>query len=181
MGATVTQLLFQPDVFVGLRARKTALDYSQAIVEQTKEKIKDSAYKRYYAILVAQKQLHFLEESISRLTKLYHDDSIMFKNGFAERLDLDKVQVQLNNLTTTRNAVESAVTLSYAAMKFVLGISQKDIVVLKEDLTNETLKEGVLGDGFKYEDRAEMRTLNSLHDLQQLDVKRYKLQYRSEE
>ncbi len=47
MGATLTQLLFQPDVFVGLQARRTALDYNAALIEQTKEKIKDSAYKRY--------------------------------------------------------------------------------------------------------------------------------------
>src|ERR1043166_9348654 len=50
MGATLTQLLFQPDVFVGLQARQSALDYNLAIIDQTKEKIKDSAYKRYYAI-----------------------------------------------------------------------------------------------------------------------------------
>src|SRR4028119_2264015 len=30
IGATLSQLLFQPDVFVGLQARKTALGYSQA-------------------------------------------------------------------------------------------------------------------------------------------------------
>lgn len=175
MGATVTQLLFQPDVFVGLQARKTALSYNQALIEQTKEKIKDSAYKRYYAILIVQKQLHFLDESVKRLEKLYHDDSVMFKNGFAEKLDLDKVQVQLNNLRTTKNMVESAVALSYAAMKFSIGISQKDTVVLKEELTNESIKQGILDDGFKFEDRSEIRTLNTLQDLQKLGVKRYKL------
>jgi outer membrane protein len=175
MGATVSQLLFQPDVFVGLQARQSALDYNQALIEQTKEKIKDSAYKRYYAILIAEKQLHFLNESVKRLEKLYHDDSIMFKNGFAEKLDLDKVQVQLNNLKTTQSVVESAVTLSYAAIKFSTGISQKDTVVLKEDLTNESIKEGVLDEGFKYEDRSEIRTLSILRDLQKLDVKRNKL------
>jgi outer membrane protein TolC len=176
-GATVTQLLFQPDVFVGLQARKTALGYSQAVIDQTKEKIKDSAYKRYYAILIAQKQLHFLDESVKRLEKLYHDDSIMFRNGFAERLDLDKVQVQLNNLKTTRNAVQMGVNLAYAAMKFALGVKQKDVVVLKEELTNASLKEGILDDNFSYENRAEIRTLNTLRDLQSLDVKRYRLQY----
>jgi outer membrane protein len=175
MGATLTQLLFQPDVFVGLQARKAALGYNQALIEQTKERIKDSAYKRYYAILIAQKQLHFLDESLKRLARLYHDDSIMFKNGFAERLDLDKVQVQLNNVTTTRNMVESGITIAYAAMKFAMGISQRDTVVLKEELSNESIKEGILNDSFKYEDRAEIRTLNTLVDLQRLDVKRYKL------
>jgi outer membrane protein TolC len=175
LGATLTQLLFQPDVFVGLQARQSALDYNQALIDQTKEKIKDSAYKRYYAILIAQKQLLFLSESVKRLEKLYHDDSIMFKNGFAERLDLDKVQVQLNNLKTTQSVVETGVTLSYAAIKFSIGISQKDTVVLKEDLTNESIKQGVLDEGFKYEDRPEIRTLNILQGLQKLDVKRYKL------
>lgn len=174
-GATLTQLLFQPDVFVGLQARQTALDYNTALIEQTKEKVKDSAYKRYYAILIAQKQLHFLNESVKRLEKLYHDDSIMYVNGFAERLDMDKVMVQLNNLRTTQSMVESGVTLAYAAMKFAIGVSQKDTIVLKEDLTVESLKEGILVDTFMYEDRAEIRTLGTLQELQKLDVKRYKL------
>ena len=175
-GATVTQLLFQPDVFVGLQARQSALDYNQGLIDQTQRRIRDSAYKRYYAILIAEKQLHFLNESVARLEKLYHDDSLMFKSGFAERLDLDKVQVQLNNLKTSRTVVETGVLLAYAGLKYSIGISQKDTVVLKEDLTTERIKQDVMDDGFKYEDRPEVRTLNVLQDLQKLDVKRYKLQ-----
>lgn len=176
-GATLTQLLFQPDVFVGLQARQTALDYSQALVEQTKERIKDSAYKRYYAILIAEKQLHFINEGMKRLQKLYHDDSIMYNNGFAERLDLDKVQVQLNNVSTTRSAVENAVQIGYAALKFAIGLPQQDVVVLKDDLTTAALKDDILVDTFKYEDRPEIRTLTELYKLQELDVKRHKLGY----
>lgn len=177
IGASVQQLLFQPDVFVGLQARQKALDLSTAVIEQTKEKIKDSAYKRYYAILIAQKQSYFLAESITRLEKLYHDDSIMYKNGFAEQLDLDRVQVQLNNLRTTQSIVESSVQLSYAALKFALGLSQKDTVVLKEELTDDTIKEGILDETFKYEDRAEVRTLNLTKQLQELDVRRNRIGY----
>lgn len=175
LGATVQQLLFQPDVFVGLQARQTSLDLAKATIEQTKEKIKDSAYRRYYAILIAQKQLYFLNEGIKRLEKLYHDDSVMYVNGFAERLDLDKVQVQLTNLRTTTSVVENSVTLAYAAMKFALGLSQKDTVVLKEDLTTEVIKENILDDNFKYEDRAEIRTLDFAKRLQELNVKRHRL------
>jgi outer membrane protein len=177
MGATVTQLLFQPDVFVGLQARQTALDLSQSVVNQTKEKIKDSAYKRYYAILITEKQLHFIDEGLQRLQKLYHDDSIMYKNGFAERLDLDKVQVQINNLRTTRNSIANIVELAYAAMKFAIGVSQKDTVVLKEDLTTSNVKENLLDENFNYEDRHEIKTLGYLKRLQELDMKRYRMGY----
>lgn len=176
-GATLQQLLFQPDVFVGLQARQTALDLYSSVVDQTKEKIKDSAYKRYYAILIAEKQLYFLNEGVKRLEKLYNDDSVMYNAGFAERLDLERVQVQLNNLRTTQNVVESAINLSYAALKFALGLSQQDTVVLRETLTAETIKQDLLDETFKYEDRAEIRTLGFSKRLQELDVKRNRLGY----
>lgn len=175
VGATVQQLLFQPDVFVGLQARKTALQLSNSAIDVVKEKIKDSAYKRYYAILIAEKQLFFLNEGIKRLQKLYADDSVMYKNGFAERLDLDKVQVQLNNLTSTRNTVANAVQISYAALKFSLGLSQQDTVVLKEELTSEAVKSGLLDESFAYENRPVIRQLGYNKDLLELDVKRNKL------
>lgn len=177
LGGTLQQLLFQPDIFVGLKARKTSLDLSSSVIDQTKERIKDSAYKRYYAILIAQKQLYFLKEGLTRLEKLYHDDSVMYKNGFAEKLDLDKVQVQLNNLRTTANIIESGVNISYAALKYALGISQKDSVVLKEELTSENLKENILDQDFKYNDRVEIKTLDLSKKLQEFNVKRYQLAY----
>lgn len=177
VGATVQQLLFQPDVFVGLQARQTALDLSNSIIAQTREKIKDSAYRRYYAILIAQKQLYFLNEGVKRLEKLYRDDSIMYKNGFAEKLDLDRVQVQLNNLKTTASIVESSVNISYAALRFALGVAQNDSVVLKEELSTEAIKENVLDDNFKYEDRAEIRTLDYAKRLRELDAKRHRIGY----
>jgi len=177
IGASLSQLLFQPDVFVALRARKSALGYREASLEVVKERIKDSAYRRYYAILIAEKQSVFLKGGIERLQKLYHDDSIMFVNGFAERLDLDKVQVQLTNLQTSLSVLENSVMLAYAALKYTIGISQRDTVFLREGLTNEDIKRNVLDDNFKYEDRKEIQAMTYSRRLQELDVKRYKLGY----
>jgi outer membrane protein TolC len=177
VGGSLSQLLFQPDVFVGLKARKTALGLSQANLELVKERVKDSAYRRYYAILIAQKQSEFLKGGIQRLLKLYHDDSIMFKNGFAERLDLDKVQVQLTNLQTSQSVLENSINLAYAALKYSIGINQNDTVILKESLSSEDIKRNALDDNFKYEDRKEIQAINYSKRLQELDVQRYKLGY----
>lgn len=177
IGGTLSQLLFQPDVFVGLQARKTALNLSSANLELIKEGVKDSAYRRYYAILIAQKQSEFLDSGIRRLQKLYHDDSIMLVNGFAEKLDLDKVQVQLTNLQTSQSVLQNSIKLAYSGLKFSLGISQNDTVVLKEGLSNEEVKRGVLDDNFKYEDRKEIQAIAYSRKLQELNVKRYKLGY----
>jgi outer membrane protein TolC len=177
IGATLSQLLFQPDVFVGLKARQTALGYSKANLELVKERVKDSAYRRYYAILIAQKQSEFLQGGIERLRRLYHDDSIMFVNGFAERLDLDKVQVQLTNLETSHSVLDNSIKLAYAALKYSIGINQADTVLLNEGLTSEDIKRNALNDNFNYEDRKEIQAINYSRRLQELDVQRYKLGY----
>lgn len=177
IGATLTQLLFQPDVFVGLQARKTALNYSEANLNVVKERVKDSAYRRYYAILIAEKQSSFLQGGIERLQKLYHDDSIMFVNGFAERLDLDKVSVQLTNLQTSKTVLDNTISLAYAALKYAIGVSQKDSVFLNEALSSDLVKQDILDDNFRYEDRKEIQMLTYSRHLQSLDVKRNKLGY----
>jgi outer membrane protein len=177
VGATLSQLLFQPDVFVGLKARKTALEYANMNVEVAKERIKDSAYQRYYAILIAEKQLIFIKDGIKRLEKLVSDNTVMYKNGFAEKLDIDKVQVQLNNLQSARTVLENSINIAYAAMKFTMGLSQKDTVQLKDTLSIDAIKAGILDDSFNYNDRKEIQLLGKVRRLQELDVKRNQLGY----
>ena len=174
-GATLSQLLFQPDVFVGLKARKTAFGLSKANLEVVKENVKDSAYRRYYAILIAQKQTGFLQSGIKRLEKLYHDDSVMYVNGFAEKLDLDKVQVQINNLRTSKIVLDNSIQIAYAALKYSIGVFQSDTVILKEELTIGGIKSRLLADSFSYNDRKEIKALEYAKELEALDVKRKKL------
>lgn len=176
-GLTLTQLLFQPDVFVGLQARSTSLRYAEKDLEVSKEKIKDSAYKRYYAVLIAEKQLTFINDGVNRIEKLVHDNEIMYKNGFIEKLDINRAQVQLSNLKTMQTTLRNGIYLSYAALKFAMGIPQKDAVVLKDTLTLEDIKNGLLDQNFRYEDRKEYQLLQTARELQTLDVKRYKMGY----
>ncbi|MBC8033990.1 MAG: TolC family protein [Chitinophagaceae bacterium] len=176
-GATLTQLLFQPDVFVALKARSVSLEYARNNVELSKETVKDSAHKRYYAVLIAEKQLGFINDGVARIEKLVHDNEIMYQNGFLEKLDVDRAKVQLSNLKTTQTTLKNGIYLSYAALKFALGFPQKDSIVLKDTLSIDELKSGILSDEFKYDDRKEFQLLQTTKQLQLLDLKRYQLGY----
>jgi outer membrane protein len=177
-GLSVNQLLFQPDVFIGLKARKTAMNFAKENIKVSEDKVKEQVYKAYFQIVIAEKQLQFLDKTIERLKKLEHDMNIMFQNGFAEKLDIDKVTVSLNNTQTTRTQIDNNIVLGYALLKQTLGLTQKDELVLTDTLSHNFVKENILTDGsFKYEDRAEIRLLNQAAELQKLDKQRYKLSY----
>jgi outer membrane protein len=175
-GVSLNQLLFQPDVFVGLQARAATLQYNKSNIEVEKEKVREQAYKQYYAVLIAQKQLVFVKEGITRVEKLKNDVQQLYKNGFREKLDIDKVEVPLNNLKTTQNLLENGIALNYGALKFAIGISQKDSLVLTDELSDATLKSNIPTDAdFNYDTRKEIQLLSNVKKLQQLDLKRQRL------
>lgn len=174
-GFAVQQLLFQPDVFVGLQARGKSLEYADFNIRVMEDSIRSNVYRAYYSVLIAQKRRNLLAQSVTRLEKLLHDQTEMYKNGFAERLDLDKTQVSLNNLRTALSQTDNLVILGNAALKFSTGLDQKDTLVLSDTLSIEKVKEDLLDQNFNYEDRNEIKLLNTVKDLQALDIKRNKL------
>lgn len=176
-GLAVNQLLFEPQVFVGLQARKELLVSSGLQIKVAEDKVKETVYKSYYAVLISQKQLVFVQESIKRLEKLASDQNEMFKNGFVERLDIDKTTVTLNNIRATETQLRNAIVIGYAILKMNVGLPQADSLKLKDTLTSDYIKENILDDSFKYEDRNEVKLLNSAIKLQGFDVRRYKLSY----
>ena len=176
-GATVQQLLFEPQVFVGLQARKALLESGTLQIKVAEDKVKEAVYKSYYAVLIAEKQLWYITESKKRLQKLAHDIEEMFKNGFVEKLDIDKTTVSLNNTTAVENQLRNGIVIGYAMLKMNLGLSQSDTLFLKDSLTALQVKDGMLDESFSYEDRNEVKLLNKAKQLQGFDIKRYKLSY----
>ncbi len=79
----------------------------------TEEAIKVNIYKIYYQLSASKTQLNILDANIERLNKLAKDAQIMYKSGFAEKLDVDKVSVQLNNLQTEKIKAGNAVAIGF--------------------------------------------------------------------
>lgn len=177
MGASIQQLLFEPQVFVGLQARKVLLEASGLQINVAEDKVREAVYKSYYAVLITEKQLVFVHESRKRLEKLAHDLGIMYKNGFAEQLDIDKANVSVNNTRAAENQLQNGVAIGYAALKMTLGLSQSDTLILKDTLTPAQIKEGILNESFSYENRNEIKLINKSKELQGFDIKRYRLSY----
>ncbi len=177
-GVALNQLLFQPDVFVGLIARKTSIEYAKENIKVQEDKTREQVQKAYYQVLIAEQQLEVLQQSLKRFEKLLSDQEQLYKNGFIEKLDIDKTTVSFNNTKSTETQLKNIIELGYAALKFSMSLNQNDKIVLTEKLSTQTVKENILSDGtLNYNNRSEVRLLNTVQKLQGLDVRRQKLGY----
>ena len=174
-GIDLNQLLFDGQVFVGLQARKTSIEFSTKTAEVTQEMIKANVYKIYYQLVVGRKQIESIDANISRFEKLLHDTREIYKNGFAEKLDVDKVEVQLNNLRTEKYRAENQIEAGITGLKFLMSMPQKERLVLTDTLSEEELKMNILDETYNYTDRKEYQQLTLLEKLNGYNIKRYRL------
>jgi len=101
-GVNLNQILFDGQVFVGLQARSTAMDLARKTAEVTEEQIKSNIYKVYYQLVVGITQIGTIDANIARVEKSLHDTRELYKNGFAEKLDVSRLEVNLSNLQTQK-------------------------------------------------------------------------------
>ena len=171
------QLLFDGQVFVGLQARDESMQYQKKAVEVTEENIKANVQKIYYQLVVAKKQIELLDANISRLKKLQHDVNEIYKNGFAEKLDVDKLEVSLNNLQTEKQKVLNSINMGYVGLKTLMGMPIADELILTDKISETEIKKDILIDSVNYSDRKEYQYLQLAKSLNKLNVKRYQLSY----
>ena len=173
---SLTQILFDGQVFVGLMARDATMRFARKKVEVTEEMIKANIHKVYYQLVVSKTQVELLDANIERLEKLLKDTRIIYENGFAEKLDVDKLNVQLTNLQTEKQKVLNSISNGYYGLKVLMGMPVRDELVLTDKLTDEQIKEGVLENSiYKYEDRKEFQYAQIGKELNEYNIRRYKL------
>lgn len=176
VGIGLSQLLFDGQVFVGLQARDATMRFARKNVEVTEEMIRTNIHKIYYQLVVGKTQLELLDANIERLEKLLHDTKLIYENGFAERLDVDKLTVAQTNLKTEKGKVLNMLSNGYYGLKLLMGMPVKDELELTDTLTDEQIKDGILESSqYKYEDRKDFQYAQIGKELNQFNIKRYQL------
>lgn len=176
-GVSLNQILFDGQVFTGLQARKTLIAFRDKNVEVTEEQIRTNITKIYYQLVVSKTQIALLDTNIALINKLLHDTKIMYDNGFAEKLDIDKQLVQLANLQSAKTNALNQIENGYLGLKVLMGLPMADSLFLTDKLTEENIKEGILEaqQSFDYSQRKDYQFASLGLKLNEYDLQRYKL------
>jgi len=175
----LTQMIFSGSYFVGLKASKTYTELSRKDLVSTEIDLVANVKKAYYSVLVYQERDALVQKNYKRLDSLLRQTKIMNENGFAEKIDVSRVQVQFNNISQAARNSATAVDINVKLLKFQMGMPLTDPIELAENL--QTLQVDVLSDDYKtefnYNNRIEYSKLQVNKELVELDIKNTRVQY----
>ncbi len=169
----VNQLLFNGSYLVGLQAANAYKELAEKNASQTREEVIAAVTKAYYSVLINRERIKSFDINIARVDSLLKSTRIMFQNGFAEQLDVDRLTVTLNNLITERNKFLRLQEVSVELLKFQMNYPMNQPLEVSGTLAESDMLinlDSLLAD-WSYTDRPDYQVLLANKKLQSLNVK----------
>lgn len=178
--ATLNQLIFNGSYFIGLKAAATYRELAQKNITSSKVSIAEAVTKAYYSAQVAEERAKLLDLNIARVDSSMRETKAMNASGFVELLDVNRLEVQINNLQTERQKVQNLIELSYALLRFQMGMPANEPIKLTDDINlvnvDELRAQSASAD-VSYERRIEYSLLDTQEKLANLDLRNVRSGY----
>jgi outer membrane protein TolC len=172
---SASQTLFDGSVLVALQARKTVIEFAKQQGYVTEEGVRYNVFKAYNSLAIAYRQFDIIKASLKYSRQIEHDILVTQQNGFAEKIDVERTSVQVNNLTTDSIRIANMLTVSEQVLKFQMGMDIATPIVLT-DTNVEARKDEVaalLSEEKDYNRVPEFNLYNTQLSLNEYNVKRY--------
>lgn len=169
---SASQLLFNSSYLVGLRAAKTYKELSDKSSVQTQQDLIEQVSKAYYAAVINQERIRLFDSNIARVDSLLKNTRALFQGGFAESIDVDRVEVQYNNLIIERDKFLRIQQLAYELLKFQMNFPMNQPIKIKDGIeTVVMLKDAnILEQDWTYSSRIDYSILETNYALQKLNI-----------
>jgi outer membrane protein len=176
----LNQLLFDGSFFIGLQAAKDFVNLSQTMEIKSLNDLHMAVAKAYLLALTTSKNIDLINSNLSTLEKSLKDVTSLNEEGFAEKLDVQRLQLAVSNLQVQKEKLMNAVIVTQNLLKLQIGMDINTNITLTDDL--ETVNGAIplaetVSNSFDAKKRVEYQLLNQTLGLSFLDEKRYKYGY----
>ena len=131
---SMNQLIYSGTFLLGLKAAKEFMNVNKLMLEKTKSDVSLNVAKSYLMALTLQKNITLINANITMLEKTLKDVTALNKEGFAEKLDVQRLEFSLSNLKVQRDKLGNGYGASLNYLKFQLGMNVQNPIALTDDI-----------------------------------------------
>ncbi|MFT6004398.1 MAG: outer membrane protein, partial [Bacteroidia bacterium] len=176
VGVGASQLLFDGTFFLGLKAASEFVNISKLSASASEIDIKEGVTKAYYMALISQQNIGQLNTSLANIKKLQSETEQLYKAGFAEKLDVDRLTLSVSNLEININKLQNQAKLAKQLLLNTIGVDVNQELTLTSKIPGEPTSDSYAA-VFNPDNRIEIKLIDQQQELNQLNLKRYKMGY----
>ena len=179
LGAEISSLIFSGEYIVALKTSKVFEDFSNKELQSVVKSITDKTTETYLPSLLIKENLDILDKNIQNLEKMRDEMLEMYKEGFVEKLDADRLTLSLENLKVEKENLDRQLEVVKNALKLVMGYPMDEELTLEDDVESllSKIEDGVFLSNLDLNNRPDFKMMEKSLELQDMNIKRYKSQY----
>ena len=127
--------LFNPTALSAIKSTRIAGELSEIQKRKTDEDVVMEVSNAYYNAQVLLNQLAFMDSNITNTNKLVQTTTLIYQQQLAKGTDVDRLKLQLEQITTQRSTISSQHQQVLNALKFLMGKPISDSIQVQ---INET-------------------------------------------
>jgi outer membrane protein len=127
-------MIFDPSYFVGLKAARAYRDYTAQDLVNANREVKYQIVEAYLPVLLIKEYLINLDANLENLENLRRETQALYTEGFAELLDVERLDLSLFTLTTERESLIAQQEMAINGLKMVMGWPMEKEVTIEGEL-----------------------------------------------
>ncbi len=140
IGLQLNQKLYDLSTIYDIKSSKVNKELSEQTAQKTNEATIYGISATYYQAMIIQIQIKMLKTKLASSDRSLKSTELLFQNGAAKKIDVDKIRVSYNNTKSQLQQAELSYSQSLNNLKFQMGMPQDKQVVLQDNVLENLIK-----------------------------------------
>ncbi|MCB9034420.1 MAG: TolC family protein [Chitinophagales bacterium] len=176
-GIELNQMIFNWSYIQGIKAIQPGYELAQMKKQQTEQDLIYNVAVAYYNILVINENEKLILQNEERLAKTLPIIKLQKDKGVIRQVDVDKVQVNYNNVLIQKDILSTKKDIAYNNLKYTIGMPLTDDIAIDSTVTTANAIKANYGDTANVKNRIELQMIRKNIYLQNILSKRISAGY----
>ncbi|MEM6317124.1 MAG: TolC family protein [Bacteroidota bacterium] len=136
-GVNLQTMVFDGSFFTGLKAAQLYRTLVQDELAAKKQSIRNQVITAYLPIILLTESIKILNNNITNIEALYQETSALYKEGFVEQLDVDRLELSRANLLVEKENLERQMETTMNDFKLLMGFPVNTKLIIEDNLGRE--------------------------------------------
>ena len=176
-GIQLDQMLFNWSYIQGIKAINPGYDIAKTKKLKTEEDVVYNTIVAYYNIYLINENEDLLKQNEERIRKTMPILKLQYDKGVIRKIDVDKVQVNYNNIITQQQILASNKEVAMNNLKYTIGMPLDSVIAIDTNYSKEIVDASTYVDTANIKNKIEMQLMRKNIYLQEILLKRTKAAY----
>ena len=173
--ASLRQLIFDGVYFLGLKAANEYVELSRLQLAKNSQSLAENITKSYLLVLTTHENKKLIIENQGIVKQTLKEVTALYDNGFAEKLDVDRVELSNSSLAIRLKSVDQQLEILAQSLKLNMGMNVNTKLVLTDSLQGLMLSNLTANSTLNVRELPDYKIFAQNQKLQELNKDRYKV------